>query len=276
MAENTWATASPALSKEWLPVLDIPEPGDQRRLTVLLRWLLLIPHFIVLWLLSIVAFFVTVIGWFGALITGRLPEFAAQYLTGYLGYSTRVAASAMLLVDVYPPFALNAPLDYPVQIEVRPGTLNRLAVFFRLILMIPAAIVANLLTTGWYALSWIFWLIVLVLGRMPGPVFEATSAVARYGMRLSAYVSMLSSAYPKRVFGDETEAAAATAVGQAPVSATRPLLLSPGGKFLVVLFLLLGLLGGVFGSFGTSSGSSTTTTTSATAQVGAGRSVIPG
>jgi Domain of unknown function (DUF4389) len=255
MAENTWATASPALSTEWLPALDIAEPGSQRRLTVLLRWLLLIPHFIVLWLLSIVAFFVTVIGWFGALIAGRLPNFAADYLTGFLGYSTRVAASAMLLVDAYPPFAFSAPADYPVRIEVRPGTLNRLAVFFRLILMIPAAIVANLLTTGWYAVSWIVWLIVLVLGRMPRPLFEATSAVTRYTMRLSAYGSMLSSAYPKRLFGDESDAAA----GQPPVSATRPLLLSSGGRVLVVLFLVLGLLGGFFSGFGTTSGDSTST-----------------
>ncbi|MFC1407850.1 DUF4389 domain-containing protein [Streptacidiphilus sp. N1-12] len=242
MAQTGWTSTipSPGPAAEWLPALDIPEPGPQSRLTVLLRWLLLIPQFIALWLLGILAFFVVVIGWFGALFTGRLPDFAAQYLTGFLGYQTRVGASAMLLVDRYPPFTLDhRPEGYPVQVEVHPGPLNRLAVFFRLILVIPAAIVEGLLTAGWYTVSIIVWLVVLVLGRMPRPLFEATAAVLRYSMRLSAYLLLLTSAYPKRIFGDDAD----TAYGTAPeaVSATRPLLLSGLGKGLVVLFLVVGL-----------------------------------
>ncbi|MFD0345506.1 hypothetical protein ACFQ0M_04260 [Kitasatospora aburaviensis] len=45
-------------------MLDMPKPGEQNRLTVLFRILLLIPQFIVVWVLSVVAFFVAVIGWF--------------------------------------------------------------------------------------------------------------------------------------------------------------------------------------------------------------------
>src|SRR4051812_11873289 len=109
MAQNDWASPLPRTSQEWLPALDVVEPARQRRLTVLLRWLLLLPQFIALWLLGIAAFVVTVIGWFAALVLGRLPDFAAEFLTGFLGYETRVGASAMLLVDRYPPFALRAP-----------------------------------------------------------------------------------------------------------------------------------------------------------------------
>jgi hypothetical protein len=236
MAQTGWASTFPGASAEWLPALDIPEPGEQRRLTVLVRWLLLVPQFIALWLLGIAAFVVVVIGWFGALVLGRLPDFAAGYLSEFLGYATRVMASSMLLVDRYPPFALRAPEDYPVQVDVRPGELNRFAVFFRLLLVIPAAIVQGLLSTGWYTVSIIVWLVVLVLGRMPRPLFEATAAVLRFNMRVSAYLLLLTSAYPKRLFGDESTLTPRT------VSATRPLLLSGAGKGLLVLFLVAGLI----------------------------------
>ncbi|MGW8327547.1 DUF4389 domain-containing protein [Streptomyces sp. NPDC055897] len=221
---------------EWLPVLDIPAPGRQRRWTVLLRWLLLLPQFVVIVLLGLAAFFVTIAGWFAALFTGRLPDGIFRFLSSVLAYSTRVNASAMLLVDSYPPFSFSAP-RYPVRIEVCPTPLNRAAVFFRLILMIPAMIVSSLLQSGWYAMCWVFWLITLVLGRLPAPLYAATAAVTRYAMRFNAYASLLSPAYPKRLFGD------APATAEDVHSGTRPLLLDTAAKVLVVLFLLLGLAG---------------------------------
>ncbi|MER5865003.1 DUF4389 domain-containing protein [Kitasatospora sp. NPDC002040] len=238
----------PAPGREWLPALDVPEPKQQSRLTVFLRILLLIPQFIVMWLLSIVAFFVVVIGWFGALITARLPEFAARYLTGYVGYGTRVEAYLMLLVDTYPPFRFEAP-EHPVRIEVRPGELNRLAVLFRIVLAIPAGIIQGVLEVGWWAVSFISWLVVLFLGRMPRPLFEATAAIVRYRYRYQAYFLMLSSAYPKGLFG---ESAVDTPVGGAPASATRPLVLSGAGRNLLVVFIVLGVLSYVASSVTTS------------------------
>ncbi|MHA6764437.1 DUF4389 domain-containing protein [Streptacidiphilus sp. PAMC 29251] len=258
MSQTGWTNTlpSPGAAAEWLPALDVPEPGEQSRLTVLLRWLLLIPQFIVLWLLGIAAFFVVIIGWFGALLTGRLPEFAARYLTGFLGYQTRVSGSAMLLVDRYPPFALRPTAEYPIQVEVRPGELNRLAVFFRLLLVIPAGIVQSLLSTGWLALSFFLWLVVLVLGRMPRPMFEATAAVLRFSMRVTAYLMMLTSAYPKRLFGDDSDVALGAVPGSASgaYSATRPLLLSGAGKGLLVLLLVVGLVSGTVENIATDNG----------------------
>ncbi|WP_073904493.1 DUF4389 domain-containing protein [Streptomyces sp. CB02009] len=222
---------------EWRPVLDVPPPGQQRRWTVFLRWLLLIPQFIVVALLSFAAFFVTIAGWFSALVLGRLPDPIASFLGSVLAYQTRVSASAALLVDRYPPFAFDAP-DYPVRIELRATPLNRLAVLFRLILMIPAAVLSSLAQSGWFAVSWVFWLIGIILGRLPEPVFGATAAVVRYRMRFAAYVMMLTPVYPKGLLGDAPEAAA-----QPAYSATRPLRLSTGAQVLVWLFLLLGLAG---------------------------------
>ncbi|MEV7597222.1 DUF4389 domain-containing protein [Kitasatospora sp. NPDC089797] len=213
----------------------MPAVGRQDRWTVLLRLLLLIPQFVVVWVLSVVAFFVTVIGWFGALILGRLPGFAAAYLTSYVPYEVRVNAYLMLTTDHYPPFRFRAP-QHPVQVGLRPGELNRLAVLFRIILVIPASIVQGLLHAGWWMVSFIIWLVVLVLGRMPQPLYEATTAILRYQLRYTAYLLMLTSAYPKRLFGEEP--------GSEPerVSATRPLVLSGAGRGLVVVFLILGVV----------------------------------
>ncbi|WP_316528714.1 DUF4389 domain-containing protein [Kitasatospora brasiliensis] len=231
-----WQAPPTPVSREWLPALDVPAPGPQRRWTVLLRMLLLIPQFVVVWVLTMVAVVVTVIGWFGALVLGRLPGFAADYLSAFLPYDTRVTAYLMLTVDRYPPFRFEAP-EYPVQVGLRPGELNRLAVLFRIILVIPASIVQGLVYGGWWVASFVIWLVVLILGRMPQALFEATAAIVRYRMRYYAYLGMLTSAYPKRLFGDEP--------GSEPegrVSATRPLVLSGAGRGLVIALLLLGLV----------------------------------
>ncbi|MDH6121178.1 hypothetical protein ABH930_005795 [Kitasatospora sp. GAS204A] len=262
--QGGWSAPVTAGPPEFLPILDLPESGPQRRLTVLFRWLLLVPQAIVLWVLSVVAFFAAVIGWFAALFTAHLPESIARFLIDYVGYDTRVTASATLLIDRYPPFRLRQPPDFPVQVELRPGRLNRAAVFFRLILMIPAAVINSLLGTGWLVLCFFFWLWVLVTGRLPRPVFEATAAFVRYRMRFDAYVLMLTSAYPKGLFGEERPAPGA---GALPVSATRPLVLSGGGKGFVVAFLVLGLAGHVSSDWAsTDHGTSNDTTTTAPAR----------
>ncbi|MFD4660738.1 DUF4389 domain-containing protein [Kitasatospora sp. NPDC058444] len=237
-----WQAPPAPVSREWLPVLDMPAPGPQNRWTVLLRALLLIPQFVVVWVLSVVAFLVTVVGWFGALALGRLPVFVADYLTVFVPYDIRVTAYLMLTVDRYPPFRFEVP-DYPVQVGLRPGELNRLAVLFRIFLVIPAAIVQGLVFAGWWAVSFVLWLVVLVLGRMPQALYEATTAILRYRMRFYAYLVMISSAYPKRLFGDEPGSEP-----EGPASATRPLVLSGAARGLLVLFLIIGLASSATGS----------------------------
>jgi hypothetical protein len=70
-------------------LLTAPGPAPQRRATVAVRLILAIPHLVVLYFLALVASVVAVIGWFGALVTGRLPDFAATYLAGYLRWYKR-------------------------------------------------------------------------------------------------------------------------------------------------------------------------------------------
>jgi hypothetical protein len=237
---------------EQLPELDIVVPPRQRRLTVLLRLLVLIPQFIAVAVLGVAAFFVAIVGWFAALVTGRLPTWAYYFLSSYVAYATRVGASGTLLIDTYPPFSFAAP-GYPVQIELEPAELNRLAVLARIVLVIPAAIVYAVLSAGWEACSFFIWLIVLVMGRMPEPLFEATAAIARYEMRLQAYWLMLSTAYPKRLFGDGNGQAAPG------TNATRPFLMTTAGRVILIVIIVAGVASGIGGGFGQSGNSDSTT-----------------
>ena len=183
------------------------EPAEQRRLTVLVRIILAIPHMIVLWVLGIAAEVVALICWFAALLRGRLPDGLAEFQVGYLRWATRFYAYLFLLTDVYPPFEL-ADAQYPVRLRAQPGPLNRLAVLFRIILVIPAWIVSAVLGYGLsFLVMFVTWLIVLITGRMPRPLHEALAAAVRYQVRVTAYFLMLTARYPGGLFGDpETSA----------------------------------------------------------------------
>ncbi len=187
------------------------EPADQRRLTVLVRIILAIPQLVVLYVLSIAAEVVAVICWFAALVTGRLPAGLAEFQVGYLRWTTRVYAYLFLLTDVYPPFEFEES-DYPVRMRAEPGPLNRLAVLFRIILVIPALIVSVLLGYGVsFLVMFVTWLIVLIAGQMPRPLHEALAAVVRYEVRVHGYFLMLTARYPGGLFGDPARPAFAVA-----------------------------------------------------------------
>lgn len=239
---------TPAPTAEQLPELDVLEPSRQRRWTVLLRALLVVPHVIVLFALGIAALVVMIIGWFGALFTAWLPTWAASYLAGYLNYAIRVNAYLYFLVDTYPPFRLW-DAEYPVRVTLAPDRLNRLAVLFRFILVIPAAIVSGVLNAGLALFGFFFWVAVLIAGRTPRPVFDAVAASQRYGMRLQAYWMMLTPAYPKKLFGDGPRVPDAPAP-QPRYSDTRPLLVSSGAKTLLILMIVFGALAQVGGNVG--------------------------
>jgi uncharacterized protein DUF4389 len=179
------------------------DPAPQRRFTVFFRLILLVPHLILLFLLSIAATVVTFIGWWGALFTARLPRFAVNFLSGCLRWWTRVYAYASLLTDVYPPFTLDDAPAYPVRVAIpEPQRLNRWAVFFRFILAIPASIVVNVISYGTFIIAFIAWLVTLVTGRLPTSFHLAFVATLRFQTRFLGYQSMLTTAYPGELYGD--------------------------------------------------------------------------
>jgi hypothetical protein len=163
----------------------------QRRATVAIRLIAAIPYLLAMYLLGIGAPLVGVIGWLGALVTGRLPRFAASYLSGCLRRYCRAGAYLLLLTDEYPPFTLW-DAGYPVWLSVGSGRLNRRTVAFRVIVAIPAAIVSMLLACGLVTIV-IFtgWLAALIAGRLPASLHQAFAAVLRYTIRYDGYLYLL-------------------------------------------------------------------------------------
>jgi hypothetical protein len=215
----------------------VAPPQPQSRWTVLVRFVLAIPHLVVLYALGIAAEVLAIIGWFGALFTGKLPDFAAQFLTGFLRWEARVTGYVLLLTDQYPPFTLD-DVDYPVRIAVRPGQLNRAAVFFRLFLIFPASVLAWILEWGMGIMSFFMWLIALFRGRVPQAMHEAAAAVLRYVMRVYGFTFMLTSAYPGGMFGDQPGTQT-----DDPQLAGWKMVLSSGAKTILRVCLGLGVLG---------------------------------
>jgi len=89
--------------------LDYPDAErDLNRWLPLVKWLLAIPHFIVLFFLTVGAFFAVIIAWFAILFTGRYPRGLFDYVVGVGRWWLRVEAYAfLLLTDRYPPFSLS-------------------------------------------------------------------------------------------------------------------------------------------------------------------------
>jgi len=89
--------------------LDYPDArGGLNRWLPLVKWLLAIPHYIVLWFLYIGVFFAVIGAWFAILFTGRYPRGIFGYVEGVIRWNNRVAGYALILVtDDYPPFRLR-------------------------------------------------------------------------------------------------------------------------------------------------------------------------
>ena len=100
----------PSTDEEQSVHLDFVYP-DARQLSrwlPLVKWLLAIPHYVVLFFLGLGALFAVVLAWFAILVTGTYPRSLFDYVVGVLRWSNRVNAYAFSLVtDQYPPFRLS-------------------------------------------------------------------------------------------------------------------------------------------------------------------------
>lgn len=101
----------PSTDEEQAVHLDFPYPdakNDLNRWLPLVKWLLAIPHLIVLFVLSLAVAVVVIIAWFAILFTGRYPRGLFDFVVGFERWFNRVLAYALLLVtDQYPPFRLD-------------------------------------------------------------------------------------------------------------------------------------------------------------------------
>ncbi|MFL6240416.1 MAG: DUF4389 domain-containing protein [Actinomycetes bacterium] len=242
-ASDPWAAPTGAAPPEptrpqVLFARDVTQKSN--RLTVFFRFLLAIPHLIVLWALGFAMFVVGVIGWFAALFTGRLPDGLHEFMSGVVRWQTRVGGYLYLLTDNYPPFSLNPEPRYDVEYGTTHQPLNRAAVFFRFILAFPAYALQALVGVGYVFVLIVTWFIVLIVGRLPATVFDASAGLLRYSARVSSYFWLLTPAYPGGLFKEQ-----ATAFGTPETlqeSEPQPPRQPPAVKRLLIACIVVGAL----------------------------------
>ncbi|MBN1836457.1 MAG: DUF4389 domain-containing protein [Spirochaetales bacterium] len=190
---------------------ELSEPPS--RALWLVKWLLVIPHVIVLAALGVASVVVTVIAFFAILFTGKYPRRLFDFNVGVLRWGWRVSfySYGALGTDAYPPFTLK-DFDYPADLQIDyPEKLKNGMVLVKWFLAIPHyAILAAL--AGWGAgvgpepsvpfagLQWVLILIVAVLllftGKYHRDIFRLIMGIQRWGYRVIAYVGLMTDEYP--------------------------------------------------------------------------------
>ena len=175
--------------------LQVTDDLRRSRLTVCFRLLIFVPHLIWLYVWSLVVEILAVVGWIAGLVTGRLPDGLHDFFASYVRYVTHITAYVTLLADPYPGFA-GAP-GYPVDLEIAPPERqSRLVTAFRLLLAIPAAIVAGMLGFVLRVIAVLGWFACLALGRMPEGMRNLGSYCLRYEAQTYGYLLLLTDRYP--------------------------------------------------------------------------------
>ena len=159
------------------------------------------PDLLFILIIGFAAYVLLFFGWIAALLTGHLPKWIASFLSRYLQHVTQVNGYYWLMTDRFPPLDLSST-DYPITVEFHPGRVRRWSVFFRFLLVLPAYLISAVLSFGMSVALPVIWVIVLVKGRMPNPLFTALCASQRYLVRTSGYAFLLTSVYPRELFGD--------------------------------------------------------------------------
>jgi hypothetical protein len=182
---------------------------SRSRLTVFFRLLLAIPHFVFLALWGVVAFLVAIVNWFATLITGRSPDGLHSFQARFLRYATHVLGYTMLLANPYPAFGGGRP--YAIDLQVAPPERqNRWTVGFRILLAIPALILANVLSQVMEVIAFLGWFVCLAIGRMPQGMRDLGAYCLRYQQQTYGYVLLLTQRYPSLSPGVSPEAVTPT------------------------------------------------------------------
>jgi Domain of unknown function (DUF4389) len=181
---------------------EIAYPTELNRWLPLVKWLLVIPHFIALFFVGIGAFFVVIFGFFAVLFTGRWPRGAFDYLVGTFRWAYRVTAYFHLMVDAYPPFSMADDPNYPVRLNIEyPERVDNWRPLVQWLLAIPYLFVAGILywITGLMTVAAFF--TVLFTKQIPRGVFELMVPGLRWNLRGNAYFYFVTDRYPSFVWG---------------------------------------------------------------------------
>ena len=232
---------------------ELPERAKQRRWTVLIRGILMIPLAVVIFLVSIAMIVCAIVGWFGALIMGRAPEFLRTIVTVFVRLNMRLHAYGLLLTDRFPPFSFEEVPEYRVALAVPPATkLNRAAVLFRLILAFPVNVLLTFLEYGSYVFAFVGWVAALVTGWLPQTFHDAFRAYLRYQARVTGYFFLLVPTYPDGLFGDDSTQLALSRSAQVAETPAGPspwkLVLGTGAKRVLAIIIIVGVPIAIFAS----------------------------
>ncbi len=185
----------------------------------LVKWLLAIPHYVVLFFLWIAFVAVSIVAFFAILFTGRYPRGLFEFNVGVLRWTWRVSyyAYGALGTDQYPPFSLAEEPDYPAHLEVDyPEHLSRGLVLVKWwLLAIPHYLVVGVFVGGG---TWVAWqadqragaapaglitllvlvaaVVLLFTGRYPAHIFDFVLGMNRWALRVAAYASLMTDEYP--------------------------------------------------------------------------------
>jgi hypothetical protein len=174
----------------------------------LVKWLLLIPHYIVLALLWIAFVILSVVALFAILFTGSYPRPIFEFNVGVLRWTWRVQYYAIgaFGTDRYPPFRLADDPSYPAHLEVEyPRNLSRGLVLVKWwLLAIPQYIIVGVFAgsasgswPGLIAILAVFAAVaVLFTSRYPQQIFEFVVGLNRWALRVAAYAALMTDAYP--------------------------------------------------------------------------------
>jgi hypothetical protein len=198
--------------------LEVEEDLQRSRLTVFFRLLLAIPHFVWLQLWGILVLLASIINWFATLFTGRSPAWAHRFLSAYVRYQLHVYAFLYLIANPFPGF-VGRPGSYPVEAVIAERECqNRWKTGFRLILILPALLLAGAFGSLVTAAAVLGWFSSLVRARMPRGLRNAGALALRYHAQVLGYVLLLTDSYPySGPVGDATQAAE-----QPPAAAPEP------------------------------------------------------
>src|SRR6266568_6673144 len=205
---------------ESVPVYPVSLRGDLdeplSRWLWLVKWLLAIPHYIVLLALWIALVVLTVVAGFAILFTGRYPRGIFDFNVGVLRWSWRVQfyGYAALGTDRYPPFTLRSVEDYPADLHIAyPEQLSRGLVLVKWwLLAIPHYLVVGAMADGAVtlggnnnsgttvpllgALVLIAAVALLFTARYPRRLFDFVMGINRWFYRVFAYAALMRDEYP--------------------------------------------------------------------------------
>jgi hypothetical protein len=182
----------------------------------LVKWLLAIPHFIVLFFLWIAFTVVSLTAFFAILFTGRYPRGLFEFNVGVLRWTWRVGfySYSALATDKYPPFTLRDVPDYPARLEVEyPKSLSRGLVLVKWwLLALPHYLVIGVFVGGAWAgagidrlygggglvglLVLFAGIMLLFTGRYPTPLYDFVLGMNRWAFRVAVYATLMTDVYP--------------------------------------------------------------------------------